>query len=107
MAFLCGTMATGLADKAEKKPVLKTFLDIHRTIPKNLSDEALAADHKKDLAAEKKHPNVHYTKGWYDKDKGVVFCLCEAPTKEECDAVHKEAHDGHGADEIFEVRATP
>jgi Protein of unknown function (DUF4242) len=82
---------------------IKTFVDIHRNVPKNMTDAQLAADHKKDLDVEKKHKNVHYTHAFYDKDQGVIMCTCKAPTKEECDAVHKEAHDGHGADEIFEV----
>ena len=40
---------------------------------------------------------------WYDEGSGKVFCLCEAPSKEAAEAVHREAH-GEVADEITEVR---
>jgi hypothetical protein len=81
----------------------KVFIDIHRGAPKNLEDKDLAAEHAKDLAAQKKHKGVKYTRFWYDREQGVVMCECHAPSKQECEAVHKEAHDGKGADEIFEV----
>jgi hypothetical protein len=40
---------------------------------------------------------------WYDEGTGRVFCLCEAPSKEAAEAVHREAH-GLLADEITEVK---
>lgn len=99
VAFLLASAAQGaLADAPTK-----TFIDIHRGLPKNLDDKALAADHAKDLAAQKKHKGVKYVRSWYDRDQGVVMCECRAPSKADCEAVHKEAHDGKGADEIFEV----
>jgi hypothetical protein len=98
-----GLLSSSLAFADAKDTKIKTFVDIHRNVPKNMTDAQLAADHKKDVEAEKKHKNVHYTHAFYDKDQGVIMCTCKAPSKEDCDAVHKEAHDGRGADEIFEV----
>jgi len=46
---------------------------------------------------------VTYLKYWYDAGTGTVFCLCEAPSKEAAEAVHREAHGGV-ADEIIEVQ---
>jgi hypothetical protein len=93
-------LTTGAVAHADTKT--KTFIDVHH-IPKGLSDAQLAAEHKKDLEAQKKHKGVKYTRSWYEKDTGLLMCECHAPSKEDCDAVHKEAHDGHGADEIHEV----
>jgi hypothetical protein len=93
-------LATGAVAHADGKT--KTFIDVHH-LPKNLTDEQLAADHKKDLDAEKKHKGVKYTRYWYEKDTGTLMCECQSPSKEECEAVHKEAHDGHAADEIHEM----
>jgi len=44
---------------------------------------------------------VEITDYWHS-EKGAVFCLAEAPSKEAFGAVHREAH-GLEADEIFEV----
>ena len=95
-----GVLAIASIAHAETKT--KTFIDVHH-LPKGLSDAQLAADHKKDLEVEKKHKGVKYGRYWYEKDTGLLMCECQAPSKEECDAVHKEAHDGHGADEIHEM----
>jgi hypothetical protein len=46
---------------------------------------------------------VEITDYWHSEKEGAVFCLAEAPSKEACGAVHREAH-GLEADEIFEVK---
>jgi hypothetical protein len=76
-------------------------MDIHKNIP-GLTAEAVAAAHKKDLEVQGKH-KVKYLRYWYNEDKGSVFCLCDAPSKEAAEAVHREAH-GLVADEIIGVK---
>jgi hypothetical protein len=77
------------------------YLDVHGKIP-DLTGEALADAHQKDLAIEHKY-GVRYLRYWYDEGTGKVFCLVEAPSKEAAAAVHREAH-GLVADEIIEVK---
>ena len=76
------------------------FMDIHKNV-EGLTTEAVIEAHRKDLATQKKH-GVNYLKYWYNADDGAVFCLCEAPSKEAAQAVHREAH-GLVADEIIQV----
>jgi hypothetical protein len=75
-------------------------MDIHRNM-KGVTSEKLAEAHQKDLEVQDKH-GVKYLKYWYNEGEGTVFCLCEAPSKEAAQAVHREAHCGV-ADEVIEV----
>ncbi len=77
------------------------FMDIHKNV-EGLTTEAVVGAHQKDLEVQEKH-GVKYLRYWYDENSGTVFCLCEAPTKEAAEAVHREAH-GLVADEIIEVQ---
>ena len=77
------------------------YLDVHNRVP-DLTEEALADAHQKDLATQNKY-GVKYLRYWYDEGTGKVFCLVEAPSKEAAAAVHREAH-GIVADEIIEVK---
>ncbi len=77
------------------------YMDVHRKID-GLTSDAVAGAHEKDLEVQDKH-NVKYLKYWFDEGTGTVFCLCEAPSKEAAEAVHREAH-GLVADEIIEVK---
>ena len=77
------------------------YMDIHKGVD-GLTTEAVTEAHQKDLAVQGKH-GVKYLKYWYDEGTGTVFCLCEAPSKEAAEAVHREAHGGI-ADEIIEVQ---
>jgi hypothetical protein len=76
-------------------------MDIHHKV-EGLTSEIIAGAHAKDLEVQDKH-GVKYLRYWYDEDSGKVFCLCEAPSKEAAEAVHREAH-GATADEIVEVK---
>lgn len=76
------------------------YMDIHKNMP-GLTSEGLAEAHKKDLNVQSKH-GVTYHKYWYNEKTGTIFCLCDAPSKEAAEAVHREAH-GAIADEIIEV----
>ena len=77
------------------------YMDVHRKVD-GLTSDAVAGAHEKDLEVQDKH-NVKYLKYWFDEGTGTVFCLCEAPSKEAAEAVHREAH-GLVADEIIEVK---
>jgi len=77
------------------------YMDTHRNL-KDLTDEAVAEAHQKDLGVQDKY-GVRYLKYWYNKDVGTVHCLVEAPSKEAAEAVHREAH-GLAAHDIIEVK---
>ena len=77
------------------------YLDIHHKVD-GLTPEMAAEAHKKDVAVQGKY-GVSYIRYWYDEGTGKVFCLCQAPSKEAAEAVHREAH-GAVADEIIEVK---
>ncbi len=77
------------------------YMDIHHKV-EGLTGEAVAEAHARDLEVQEKY-GVKYLQYWYDEGTGQVFCLCEAPSKEAAEAVHREAH-GLVADEITEVK---
>jgi Protein of unknown function (DUF4242) len=77
------------------------YMDTHHGTER-VNAEELAAAHAKDLAVQDKY-GVKYVKYWFNEGTGTVFCLCEAPSKEAAEAVHREAHGGV-ADEITEVK---
>ena len=77
------------------------YMDIHHKV-EGLTAEAVAQAHAKDLEVQEKH-DVRNLRYWYDEGSGKVFCLCDAPSKEAAEAVHREAHGGV-ADEIIEVK---
>jgi hypothetical protein len=77
------------------------YMDHHKNV-EDLTSEALAGAHDRDLEVQEKH-GVNYRQYWFNEDAGEVFCLVEAPNKEAAEAVHREAH-GLVADEILEVR---
>lgn len=77
------------------------YMDIHKNV-KGVTPEKLAEAHQKDLEVQGKH-GVKYLKYWYNEGEGTVFCLCEAPSKDAAQAVHREAHGGV-ADEVIEVK---
>ena len=77
------------------------YLDVHNKID-GLTADGAAEAHRKDLEVQRKY-GVNYLRYWFDEGTGRVFCLCEAPSKEAAEAVHREAH-GFVADEIIEVK---
>jgi hypothetical protein len=77
------------------------FLDIHEHV-EGLTAEAVSGAHAADLKTQNKY-GVEYLKYWFDESTGKVFCLVQAPSKEDAIAVHREAH-GLVADEIIEVQ---
>jgi Nickel responsive protein SCO4226-like len=86
----------------EKENVtMPLYMDTHCNV-EGLTAEGVTAAHAKDLEVQNKY-GVKYLRYWYNEGTGKVFCLCEAPSKEAAEAVHREAHGGV-ADEITEVR---
>lgn len=82
-------VTAGLASKMTKGKNL--YLDIHELGPGNVTPEAVAAAHQKDLAVEKKH-GVNFIDYWVDPKAGVVMCLSEASDSSDVLATHREAH---------------
>jgi hypothetical protein len=105
LMVLCSVCAAALAEDAvttEKPAAMKTFLDLHRNVPKDLTPAQTAADHQKDIdAAKRLNSKAKFTRFWYDKQAGTISCECLAPTAADCQAVHQAA--GHPPDEIHEV----
>jgi hypothetical protein len=76
------------------------FLDVH-TLEGGVSAADVAEAHKKDLETQSGY-GVTYLKYWVDEAAGKIFCLVEAESAEDANAVHREAH-GLVADEIYSV----
>jgi len=75
-------------------------MDVHKYV--NGATAAAVADaHQKDLATQARY-GVRYLRYWLDESTGSIFCLVEAPSKEDAAQVHREAH-GLVADELHEV----
>lgn len=77
------------------------FMDVHN-IEGGVSVEDVAGAHKADLDTQGQY-GVNYLRYWVDEDAGRIFCLVEANSAEDANAVHREAH-GLVADEIFSVK---
>jgi len=76
------------------------FMDVHN-IEGGVSASDLAGAHKADLETQGKY-GVNYLKYWVDEGAGKIFCLVDADSAEDANAVHREAH-GIVADEIYPV----
>ena len=74
-------------------------MDIHE-LPGVKAQDVVKA-HLEDMKVQGKY-GVSYHKYWVNERKGRVYCLCDAPTAEAADAVHREAH-GLRAARIMEV----
>jgi hypothetical protein len=79
----------------------RLFLDVHHLGAGNVTAEAVAAAHEKDLAVQDAH-DVNFVQYWVDEAEGVVLCLSEAPDPEAIRSTHREAH-GLVPDRILEV----
>lgn len=67
------------------------FLDVHELGAGNVTAEAVAGAHKKDLAVQDKY-GVNFINYWVDEKRGVVMCLSQAPDSNAVIHTHKEAH---------------
>ena len=79
------------------------YMDLHRGM-KGVKIEDAEHAHQLDVDVQDKY-GVKYHKFWINPEEGTVFCLVEGPSKEACEAVHREAH-GNMACEIIEVHPT-
>lgn len=75
------------------------FIDRHDI--EGVTAKAVAEAHEKDLAIQDRH-GAKYVTYWMDEARGKVFCLCDAPTREIAEQVHRESH-GLMANHIMEV----
>ncbi len=78
------------------------FMDIHR-LPDDVTPDKLRDAHYADVATQGKY-GVTYHGYWYDNERQTVVCFAEGPSREACEAVHREAH-GLVADSIIQVNA--
>lgn len=69
----------------------KFFLDIHELGPGNVTAEAVADAHEKDLSVQDNY-GVNFINYWVHEDTGTVMCLSEAHTKEAVVNTHRDAH---------------
>jgi hypothetical protein len=79
----------------------RLYLDVHDLGPGNVTAQAVAGAHHKDLAAQGKH-GVAFKAYWVDEKQGRIYCLAEAPSGHAVNLVHKEAH-GLLANNVVEV----
>ena len=75
------------------------FMDVHDGFF-GVSQEQVAAAHRKDLAVEASE-GVHFKQWWGDPVSGKVFCLSEGPSRDAVARVHEKA--GHPTDQVWEV----
>ncbi len=92
------TEGTGAALNGHKK----LYFDIHQMGPGNVTAQAVAEAHEKDLAVQDKY-GVNFINYWVGEADGVVMCLAEAPDAEAMVQTHKEAH-GLVPDQVGEVQ---
>src|SRR6478735_2128789 len=76
------------------------FMDIHSVDP-DTPWEAIAGAHMKDMETQD-HYGVDYKKYWFNKERGKLFCLVDAPDVHAAHCVHQEAH-GLIAEKLIEV----
>jgi len=67
------------------------FLDVHYLGAGNVTKEAVAGAHLKDLAVEGKY-GVNLINYWVDEKQGVVMCLAQAKDSSALINTHREAH---------------
>jgi Nickel responsive protein SCO4226-like len=79
---------------------MSLYMDVHN-IEGGVSAADVAGAHQKDLETQGKY-GVNYLRYWVDEDAGKIFCLVEADSAEDANAVHREAH-GLVADDIYPV----
>lgn len=93
--FLFTALSFSLISRGQKnqlnKSGTKLFLDVHHLGAGNVTYQAVAEAHAKDLATEKKY-GVDFKKYWVDKASGTVYCLSAAADSQSIRNTHAEAH---------------
>lgn len=69
------------------------FMDLHKASDYEVKPtvDEIKHNHIADLEVQHKY-GVKFLQYWINEEAGLVFCLMEAPDKESCAAVHREAH---------------
>lgn len=69
------------------------YMDIHKASDYDVKPtvEDIKRNHIADLEVQHKY-GVKFLQYWINEEAGEVYCLMEAPDKEACSAVHREAH---------------
>ena len=75
------------------------FMDVHSGFF-GVTAEQLAEAHQRDLDIENDE-GVHFEHAWLDPERGKVFCLAIAPSREAVLRIHERA--GHPTREIYEL----
>lgn len=99
----CGNESKVAADLASAER--KLFLDVHDLGAGNVTFEAVADAHKKDLATQGEF-DVKFIKYWVDEQAGKVYCLAEAASEANVFKTHSKAH-GLVPDNIMAVTDGP
>lgn len=97
----CASHGAGRAETRQTGGKTSLYLDVHDLGPGNVTAEAVAQAHEKDLAVQGKH-GVRFEKYWVDEQQGKVFCLAHAPSPEALVETHREAH-GLLPDHVYAV----
>ena len=67
------------------------FLDIHQLGAGNVTADAVAKAHEKDLAVQKEY-GVNFINYWVNEQNGVVVCLSQAKKAKDVVKTHRKAH---------------
>lgn len=94
---------TGSLAKPASKKEKQFYIDVHELGAGNVTAEAVAGAHKKDLATQKQF-GVNFIKYWVDESQGLVYCLSSAPDSSAVAETHGKAH-GLMPSHIYEVTA--
>ena len=103
LAFSCKSSKSTVASSTNPSntPAKQLYIDVHHLGAGNVTAEAVAEAHKKDLKVEGKY-GVNFIEYWVDESNGTVYCLSDSPNKESITKTHAEAH-GLLPDDIFVV----
>jgi hypothetical protein len=94
LLLLCVAGVTGntlFAQGSTRGLKKQLFIDVHHLGAGNVSYEAVAQAHAKDLATEGKY-RVKFLRYWVDTAKGDVYCLSSAYDTASITRTHAEAH---------------
>lgn len=87
--------------KADLTGKSRLFLDIHKLGAGNVTADAVAEAHEKDLEYQTAN-NVNFINYWVDEKNGIIYCLSESPNSENVIKTHTEAH-GLVPEEVIEI----
>ncbi len=85
----------------DTKESKQMYIDVHHLGAGNVTAEAVADAHIKDLQTQGEF-DVNFIKYWVDEEAGNVYCLSESPSEEMISKTHEKAH-GLIPEEIYQV----